>query len=294
MDKIYVYAGENKPKVELTKIKNVPRIEEIIRYLHRMQDVFQLQLRAVETITGNLKIKSNSHSDDTDDHDKPFYILEYCVAEDTYSLWKSRSEWKLSSAIATLYGSNTLTELPDRLVEVLKDSQHIFMVRNLLKEFNIRDTMKIDWDSIATDLMIFFEARELKKPIDPYELKTSMALSLLRSMVDLNKRELGSTLLSYDVKVHQDNSPVSSPPSASIKANKNIAFQSDYTHMPSTQLQSNFNTFFQSMAENFETYDTERQPSTRSLRLPSFAKNKRTPAGQVHKPTRKGNGMSIN
>ncbi|CDO93141.1 unnamed protein product [Kluyveromyces dobzhanskii CBS 2104] len=293
MNTIYVYAGDNKPKVELNKIKNVPRIEEIVMYLHRMQDVFQLQLRAVETITGNLKIKSCSHSDEVDDHDKPFYILEYCVAENSYSLWKSRSEWKLSAAIATLYGRNSLEDLPGQLLECLTDPCQISTVSNLLKEFNIKDATKINWETFATDLVQFFGTHP-KKPIDLNQLKTSMALSLLKSMVVMNKRDLESILVSYDVKVHQDNSPVSSPTPTSTEPSKSMALESDYTHMSSTQLQSNFSTFFQSMAENFETYDTEKQPTIRSLKLPPLAKTKKKPAGQVYKPAKKGHGMSTN
>ncbi|BAO39770.1 uncharacterized protein YKR011C [Kluyveromyces marxianus] len=293
MDKIYVYAGENKAKIELTRIKDVPRIEDIIEYLHRMQDIFQLQLGVVETITGNLKIRSSSQHDDSEDYGKPFYILEYCEGEDRYSLWRTSYEWKLSGAIATLYGNNGPVEFPVALLDAFKNFKHKEEILNSLKEFNIKKAKALDWQMVAVELSKFIDDFEKSSSeIDRHQLKTAIALTLLKCMVHSNKIALENTLLSYDAKMHQQESNVSSPSSTSTKPTRATSVESDYTHMPSTQLQSNFNSFFQSMAENFETYDTEKQPSTRSLKLPPLTKvrsnsNKRNPAGQVEKPTKK-------
>lgn len=129
------------------------------------------------------------------------------------------------------------------------------------------------------------------------QLKTVLALSLLKSMVDSNKSELKNVLLSYDKKVHGssiiERSPMSSPESF-VKSATPVPAGSDYTHAPSTQLQSNFHDFFQSMAENFEIYDIEREPSSRSSKSRSVkikSKEQKIPAGRVHKPRK--NGLSI-
>lgn len=296
-ESIYVYAGENKPKIQLTKIKNVPRIEEIIRYLHKIQDIFQLQLNFVETITGNLKIKSVFQSDDMADVDKPFYILEYCEDENSYSLWKSNSEWKLSLAIASLYGAThcQFTQLPTTLNEKIKSEVERHATLEALKELKIKDSNRVDWSICVQDVAHFFETQgkgsDEHQEIDVNRLKTTIALSLLKSMVQTNKAELGAALLSYDKSVHElestDSSTLGSRES-SLKPPSVIRVEPSYTHVPSTQLQSNFQNFFQSMAENFETYDTEREPSLKSLNLlPSRqnSKNKisKTPAGQAKK-----------
>ena len=265
MESILVYAGENKPKIQLTKIKSVPRIEEVIKYMQQTQDIFQLQLNAVETITGNLKIKSICQNDDVEDCGKPFYILEYCEEDGTYSLWKSPLDWKLSSAIAMLYGENSSKELPDAIAETLVDPDQRSVVLKLLREFNIRDDrQRIDWSHVADDLQLFFKnfnkenvqnpmseaAYQKQAPLfELNQLKTVLALSLLKSMVDSNKSELKNVLLSYDKKVHGssiiERSPMSSPESF-VKSATPVPAGSDYTHAPSTQLQSNFHDFFQS------------------------------------------------
>ncbi|AET40700.1 chromatin-associated RNAPIII regulator FPT1 Ecym_6324 [Eremothecium cymbalariae DBVPG len=273
MEELYVYAGENMPRVKLCLLKRYPSVQEVIKFLGKTQDRYSVQLSSIETITGNLKIRCGMLEDC---EEYPFYILEFNEVNKDYSLWKLADvDWKFGSVVASLYvagvcgkgsgeeqGDDGFEKLPEELDECLKPEIDRGCLLECLRKLN-RRVMVVDWGVFGRALDAMFTEKQVRGD-DLVTLKGMVSLVALQTTVETSKRQLQQDLEDYDLRVRsrsrsQESTRTSSPDSIllpSSASRSSLISSAHYTYgMPATQLDTNFKAFFRSMAENFELFD---------------------------------------
>ncbi|AMD19322.1 HBR421Cp [Eremothecium sinecaudum] len=271
MEELYVYAGENMPRVKLTLLRRYENIEEVWRFLHRVQDRYSLQLGTIETITGNLKIRCATH----ENCEKcPYYILEFNEVDKNYSLWKlAGSEWQFGSIVASLYikrqPSDACAKVPPEFLSAVAaqldcgiDTTYVW---DCLQRLCI-PLGKVDWDEFASILQAMLKEKNVSVD-DKTTLKGLVSVAALQAAIKTTKRQLEHDLLEYDARVKtpsttdeltRNSSPESILPPSNSRSSSVSSLHYTYG-LPATQLDTNFKAFFRSMAENFELFD---EPNT--------------------------------
>lgn len=141
-EEIYVFAGENRPQVRLTLVNRYDSIGKVIQYFHTIQETFTVELTAVETITGNLKIVCASHANC---QHCPFYILEYDDEEILYSVWKNDSEWR-PGAMLTLVNDNKKCLDRKHLARVFDSKIRLLYDRDAF--YSHLEKLNVNWDNV--------------------------------------------------------------------------------------------------------------------------------------------------
>ncbi|AGO09811.1 AaceriAAL180Cp [[Ashbya] aceris (nom. inval.)] len=286
MEELYVYAGENMPRVRLCLLRRYSCVEEVEAYVGRVQDRYTLRLGTVETITGNLKIGCDTHAEC---EACPFYILEYNEVTTEYSLWKAAdADWRLDSIVATMYTgaggpARERGALP-RALQGLREGLDREYVWDCVRRLNL-PLEQIDWAEFRELLESMLAAKGVADD-DCVTLRGVVALAALQATVQTSKRAVRSQLRAYDSRVRAAATPAStrtSSPESLLPADSRESSVSSvhYTYgLPATQLDANFKAYFRSMAENFELFE---EPAT-ALRG-RVAKPRKKPAGrQGHRP----------
>lgn len=261
---IYLYAGENHPKVKLTREREFTNVRGLLEYFHGIQDTFYVEFETSETITENLKLRCTSYGGDEFDGSVPFFILEYDEILDSFYVWKSEGQWELNKLIATLYTDHS-NKGSHACGEILRESPEFAKhPRKKLIDLVI-DKLNVDWSRI--DIEEFWLqldqvlALDQDAKLDEFSFKSLISVAVLKTKVKENKRMLQQAVVQYHrlmkskehTKIEREDekravSPTDPECPGPMYAFGKINSQGD-------QVVANFNRHFKLMAEDYETFD---------------------------------------
>ncbi|CAL9731716.1 hypothetical protein MOUN0_M03796 [Monosporozyma unispora] len=203
-DIIYLYQDENKPKVQLTLIKNSMKLQEIIDYFHNLQKLYNMEFQLNETITENLKVCCSSPG--VDPTEVPFYIIEYDEIYDSFYIWKSNGNWNLNQIIKNLYQlhNSTMEQNTSWKRKFSRDKQFkTHPLKNLL--VSALNQLNLDWNNIDINKFwnqfnsIYDQFLNNNDPesINEYTLKSLISMTVLKLNVMTNQEYLKDTFHQY-------------------------------------------------------------------------------------------------
>ncbi|QLG74799.1 hypothetical protein HG535_0H01260 [Zygotorulaspora mrakii] len=243
---IYLYAGEEHPKVKLTCEREFSNIKDLINYFHSLQDTFYIEFDTCETITENLKLRCSSYGGDEFDSSVPFFILEYDEMLNNMYVWKSEGQWESNRLISNLFLSKGVKN--ETVKSIRSHPKFETHERRDMIDVVI-DKLNVDWSAI--DLGEFWT--QLDQMVDPkkedvYSFKSFIAMAVLKTRVIKNRKLLSRSLMTYYQKIK----------SSAYKAHPTL--QHDEPKYITTadiedQVATNYNSHFKLMAENYETFD---------------------------------------
>ncbi|AJS40389.1 hypothetical protein H668_YJM1129K00237 [Saccharomyces cerevisiae YJM1129] len=206
---VYLYAGEEQPRVKLTCIKEGLTLTQVIKFVHSIQELYGIELQTSETITENLKI------DCAPAYLKPnciphFYILEYEEISDTFFIWKSDGRWQLNKLSALLYVDNDANVVKNTSwKEVFQNDQRFknydkrAWLQNCLEKMN-RDLSKLNVEQFWSQYdKICQSIAKQKKKQEQFNMevfdnfKNIVSIAIIKTKVLSNKRLLTTTLKNY-------------------------------------------------------------------------------------------------
>lgn len=264
---IYLYAGEDHPKVKLTREREFNNVRSLVEYFHGIQDTFYVEFETSETITENLKLRCTSYGADEFDGSVPFFILEYDEILDSFYVWKSEGQWNLNKLIATLYmdhsnkGSHASADIvrksprfakhPRRkLIDLVLDKLNVNWALLNIEEFwlQLDQTLALDQDA----------------KLDEFSFKSLISVAVLKTKVKENKKSLEHAVVQYHQLMKSKERPEKSdkraisPTEPEASAPMYSLGQADHN---GDQVVANFNRHFKLMAEDYETFDLKNWPS---------------------------------
>ncbi|CCE64776.1 hypothetical protein TPHA_0I02750 [Tetrapisispora phaffii CBS 4417] len=208
---LYLYAGENKPRIKLTCTHTFRSVESLAAYMQEVQDNYYLELQTCMTITDNLKIYSNTRS-----ADDLFYILEFNEVNRSLYLWKSEGSWDVNDAIASFYSRNVVE---DKEANVERNSVDRFLSdrrcgkyldreewRNFIRGIDFNWAEKGAMDSFWGFFLELMNLEEKKSVCTGNDVdsegkllvyRSLIILSILKTRVLQNKIKLKATFLEY-------------------------------------------------------------------------------------------------
>lgn len=285
---IYLYAGDDHPKVKLTREREFSNIRDLTRYFHGIQDTFYVEFEASETITENLKLRCVSYGANEFDGTTPFFILEYDEILDSFYVWKSEGRWELNKLIATLYMDHSMKGSFKTAGLVRSHPNFSKHPRRVLIDLVI-DKLNVDWSAI--DIGQFLQqldnVLELDKDenLDEFSFKSLISMAILKTKVKENKISLERAIREYHQsmirKYHSNQSsrqadissrgpaesidkPMPTETTASLAISQSptpidayckSSIISDDNDNDNDQVVTNFNRHFKLMAEDYETFD---------------------------------------
>ncbi|CAI4045087.1 chromatin-associated RNAPIII regulator FPT1 SKDI_11G2230 [Saccharomyces kudriavzevii IFO 1802] len=215
LETVYLYAGEEQPRVKLTCIKEGLALSQVIKFVHSIQELYGIELQTSETITENLKI------DCAPAYLKPnciphFYILEYEEANGTFFIWKSDGRWQLNKVSTLLYSdedSNLIKNTSWR--EVFQDDQRFkhygkrAWLQLCLEKMN-EDLSKLNVEQFWSQFnKIFHNITKQKQSNERFDMdvfdnfKNVVSIAIIKTKVFSNKRILTATLKNYHDSLKQ-------------------------------------------------------------------------------------------
>ena len=239
LETVYLYAGEEQPRVKLTCIKEGLALPQVIKFVHSIQEMYGIELQTSETITENLKIAC------APPYLKPnciphFYILEYEEADDTFFIWKSDGRWQLNKVSALLYPDSDVNLVKNTSWRDVFQNDHRFKnydkqswLRQCLERMN-EDLSKLNVDQFWSQFdKICHNIAKQQKNNDRFNMdlfntfKNVVSMAILKTKVLSNKRLLTATLRDYhdslkqkhDVRGRNSNSNVKESSSESLNIN---------------------------------------------------------------------------
>ncbi|CAI4045493.1 hypothetical protein N7582_003542 [Saccharomyces uvarum] len=209
LETVYLYAGEEQPRVKLTCIKEGLTLSQVIKFVHSIQELYGIELQTSETITENLKIAC------APSYLKPnciphFYILEYEEADDTFFIWKSDGRWQLNKVSALLYPDNDVNLVKNTSWrDVFQNDQRFksydkqAWLQQCLERMN-EDLSKLNVDQFWSQFdKICHNIAKQKKNNERFNMdlfntfKNVVSMAILKTKVLSNKRLLTATLREY-------------------------------------------------------------------------------------------------
>lgn len=197
---IYLYAGEDHPKVKLTRVREFKNVPELTNYFHTIQDTFYVEFETTETITENLKLRCISYGVDELDGSVPFFILEYDEILDSFYVWKSEGKWEINKLIATLYMGHSVKGTQPSVSIIKSHPKFLKHPRRKLMDLVI-DKLNIDWSKIDVDqFWVQLDSLvDLDKDDndDEFSFKSFISIAVLKTKVKENKKILARVLEKY-------------------------------------------------------------------------------------------------
>lgn len=197
---IYLYAGEDHPKVKLIRVREFKNVPELTNYFHMIQDTFYVEFETTETITENLKLRCVSYGVDELDGSVPFFILEYDEILDSFYVWKSEGKWEINKLIATLYMGHSVKGTHASISIIKSHPKFLKHPRRKLMDLVI-DKLNIDWSTI--DLEQFWIQLDSLVDLDKddrddeFSFKSFISIAVLKTRVKENKKVLAQVLEEY-------------------------------------------------------------------------------------------------
>ncbi|EJS42924.1 YKR011C [Saccharomyces arboricola H-6] len=215
LETVYLYAGEEQPRVKLTCIKEGLALCQVIKFVHSIQELHGIELQTSETITENLKINCAPA------YLKPnciphFYILEYEEINDTFFIWKSDGRWQLSKMSSLLY--------PDNETKLVKNTswREVFQNDERFKNYEKRAWLQNCLERMSEDLsklnveqfwsqfdkihhnITKQNKNDARLDMDVFNnFKNVVSIAIIKTKVLSNKRLLTSTLRNYHDSLKQ-------------------------------------------------------------------------------------------
>lgn len=271
---IYLYSGENKPKIKLTKINQFINIDKLLNFFNNLQKLnfillFNLQL----TITDNIKICTNNNN-----KDDPIFIIEFDSLDSTFNIWKTDGNFNnnLSNLINSLFINANSTTSSSNINTILN---HPLFKSHKFKKTIHKQLLKINnnliiWDN--NNINIFFNIlnsilikenyinnnNKLKKdPIFYLKLKSFISISIILTKININQILFNNNLIKLinELKLKLNTNSL-------LQNTDNNNNNNNYTFTPSsssssinnntnTTLINNYKNFFKSSVNDYERFD---------------------------------------
>lgn len=285
---IYLYAGDDHPKVKLTREREFNKIDGLVEYFHGIQDTFYVEFETSETITENLKLRCTSYGGDEFDGSVPFFILEYDEILDSFYVWKSEGQWELNKLIATLYLDHS-NKGSDTCADRVRDSAEFAKHRRQKLIDKVIDKLNVDWSRIDIDEFWLQLDQVLALDQDPQmdelSFKSLISVAVLKTKVKENKRTLQEAVVQYHRRMKSKECKEDEPEdetravSPTDPESPGPMYAFGKAKDAGDQVVTNFNRHFKLMAEDYETFDLKswaasaRKPNPRRKSRGSQAKN---------------------
>ncbi|CCK69275.1 chromatin-associated RNAPIII regulator FPT1 KNAG_0C01620 [Huiozyma naganishii CBS 8797] len=200
---IYLYGGENQPKVKLTCIAKAKDLQQLTAYFHELQNLYHLKFRCEETITENLKVECISHGAKEMDS-WPFYIIDYDEVYDSFYIWKTNGKWELNKMVSAIYrvhsGSKQVNSTWRKYF--LRDSRY---KKHPMKNWLTLalNQLNVDWSHVNLDdfwiqFNVLFDLHQNDETVfNEFSFKSFISMSLLRAAIAENKRYVEEKLSQY-------------------------------------------------------------------------------------------------
>ncbi|CAI4034770.1 hypothetical protein SMKI_11G2200 [Saccharomyces mikatae IFO 1815] len=217
LETVYLYAGEEQPRVKLTCIKEGLTLPQVIKFIHSIQELYGIELKTSETITENLRI------DCAPAYLKPgcnphFYILEYEEINDTFFIWKSDGRWQLNKMSILLYSDN------DSNLVKNTSWKGVFHNDQRFKNYEKRGWLQLCLEKMSEDLSklnveqfwsqydkICHNISKQKKKNEQFNMevfdnfKNVVSIAVIKTKVSSNKRLLTATVRKYHDSMKKKN-----------------------------------------------------------------------------------------